>query len=162
MMRTNFIKTYQKQLVLSGLLYLAGIVLAGANSTQAQSQPSVKIPIPLSRPIIQQTTEISTADESAFNLVIPTPRPVVPNILASSFARIENPTIIADALKTGLDSLNNSDIKQAIAIRDGLAKGALDRQILSWAIATSGQYDVPYAEIINAANELPGWPQIPT
>ncbi|MQB43659.1 lytic transglycosylase domain-containing protein [Rhizobium sp. ICMP 5592] len=61
-------------------------------------------------------------------------------------------------LKSGLDALSNKNPMQALAIRNGMGQGTLDRHILSWAIATSGQAGVPSGEIATAARELVGWP----
>ncbi|KAA6491189.1 lytic transglycosylase domain-containing protein [Agrobacterium sp. SHOUNA12C] len=61
-------------------------------------------------------------------------------------------------LKTGLDALSNKNPMQALAIRNGMGQGTLDRHILTWAIATSGQTGVPSGEIAAAARELLGWP----
>jgi soluble lytic murein transglycosylase len=61
-------------------------------------------------------------------------------------------------LKSGLDALSSRNATQAIAIRNGLTQGSLDRHILTWAIAASGQRDVPSSEIASAQRELTGWP----
>lgn len=61
-------------------------------------------------------------------------------------------------LKAGLDALSNKNPMQALAIRNGMSQGTLDRHILTWAIATSGQPGVPSGEIAAAARELVGWP----
>ncbi|NTG40519.1 lytic transglycosylase domain-containing protein [Rhizobium rhizogenes] len=61
-------------------------------------------------------------------------------------------------LKTGLDALSNKNPMQALAIRNGMGQGTLDRHILTWAIATSGQTGLPSGEIAAAARELLGWP----
>lgn len=61
-------------------------------------------------------------------------------------------------LKAGLDALSNKNPMQALAVRNGMGQGTLDRHILTWAIATSGQAGVPSGEIAAAARELIGWP----
>ncbi|MGF9692816.1 transglycosylase SLT domain-containing protein [Rhizobium sp. 0TCS1.26] len=61
-------------------------------------------------------------------------------------------------LKTGLDALSDRDPATAIITRDGMARGSLDRHLLTWAIATSGQRGVPSREIAEAQQELRGWP----
>lgn len=65
---------------------------------------------------------------------------------------------VSGDLKAGLDALSNKNPMQAIAIRNGLGEGTLDRHILTWAIATSGQPGIPSGEIAAAARELVGWP----
>ncbi|WP_455272196.1 lytic transglycosylase domain-containing protein [Rhizobium herbae] len=62
------------------------------------------------------------------------------------------------ALKSGLDALSSKDAAKAILARNTMAEGTLDRHILSWAIAFSGQKDVPSYEIAAAQQELKGWP----
>ncbi|MDK1384847.1 lytic transglycosylase domain-containing protein [Sinorhizobium sp. 8-89] len=61
-------------------------------------------------------------------------------------------------LKTGLDALSNREPAKAIAVRDGMPSGKLERHILTWAIAVSGQKGVPSYEIAEAQRELQGWP----
>lgn len=61
-------------------------------------------------------------------------------------------------LKTGLDALSARDAGTAIATRDAMQTGTLDRHILTWAIATSGLNGVPSSEIASAQRELRGWP----
>ncbi|WP_432761357.1 transglycosylase SLT domain-containing protein [Rhizobium mayense] len=61
-------------------------------------------------------------------------------------------------LKAGLDALSNKNPMQALAIRNSMGQETLDRHILTWAIATSGQPGVPSGEIAAAARELAGWP----
>ena len=65
---------------------------------------------------------------------------------------------VSSALKTGLDALSNKQPAVAIAVRDAMDAGALDRHILTWAIAVSGQRGVPSFEIADAQRELQGWP----
>ncbi|PZO78484.1 MAG: lytic transglycosylase [Mesorhizobium amorphae] len=59
-------------------------------------------------------------------------------------------------LKAGLDALADGRIADALALRTGL--DALDRKVLSWAIATQGGARVPSGEIALAAQELANWP----
>jgi soluble lytic murein transglycosylase len=61
-------------------------------------------------------------------------------------------------LKSGLDALKQDDLANARAIRDSLPTGSLDRHILEWAIALSGNPSVPSRDIAAAAADLPGWP----
>ncbi|WP_183710545.1 MULTISPECIES: lytic transglycosylase domain-containing protein [unclassified Rhizobium] len=65
---------------------------------------------------------------------------------------------VSGDLKAGLDALSNKNPMQALAIRNGMGEGTLDRHILTWAIATSGQPGIPSGEIAAAARELVGWP----
>lgn len=61
-------------------------------------------------------------------------------------------------LKAGLDALSNRQADNALAIREGMRADTLDRHILTWAIAVSGQKDIPSLEIAKAQRELRGWP----
>lgn len=61
-------------------------------------------------------------------------------------------------LRAGLDALTRDDIAEALAIRDRLRGNALDRHILTWALAVSGAPGVPSSEIAAAQSELKGWP----
>ncbi|MBD9371620.1 lytic transglycosylase domain-containing protein [Rhizobium sp. ARZ01] len=73
------------------------------------------------------------------------------NPLASGSAQVST------SLKNGLDALSNKDAETALRVRDGMQDG-LDRHILTWAIAVSGQKGVPSYEIAAAQKELKGWP----
>lgn len=65
---------------------------------------------------------------------------------------------VSGDLKAGLDALSNKNPMQALAIRNSMDEGTLDRHILTWAIATSGQPGIPSGEIASAARELAVWP----
>ena len=65
-------------------------------------------------------------------------------------------------LREGLDALSNRDAAVAIAARNRLPSGSLDRHILTWALAVSGQRGVPSWEIAAAQRELKGWPGLKT
>ncbi len=79
-------------------------------------------------------------------------------LTTGSIPRASNLAPASTELKSGLDALSNKKPLQALAIRDGMARGTLDRHILTWAIATSGQAGIPSAEIAAASQELAGWP----
>ncbi|MBB5701318.1 soluble lytic murein transglycosylase [Ochrobactrum daejeonense] len=120
----------------------------------AQSSLSTDVPTPLARPFAPTATR-----QSPINLVTPTPRPATSDpVVTSAVSRLETPAVIGGTLKSGLDSLSSRDVANAIALRNGMPNGSLDRQILSWAIATSGLDAVPSAEIAAATTELRGWP----
>ncbi|MBZ5760221.1 MULTISPECIES: lytic transglycosylase domain-containing protein [Rhizobium] len=84
----------------------------------------------------------------------------IPNdpLTTGSIPRASNIAPASADLKAGLDALSNRKPLQAIAVRNGMARGTLDRHILTWAIATSGQTGIPSAEIASASQELAGWP----
>ncbi len=137
-------------------MLLAGCFIAAVQPmiSLAQSSRPEEVPTPLVRPFAPTTTH-----QSPMHLVIPKPRPAAPDpLVTSAISRMDNPTAIGGALKNGLDALTAKNIAGAIAFRNGLPRGSLDRQILTWAIATSGIDGVPSTEITAAAAELPGWP----
>ena len=61
-------------------------------------------------------------------------------------------------LKAGLDALYAGDLADARVYRDKLPEDALDRHILTWAIAMSGDPEVSSGEIAAAARMLASWP----
>ncbi|HET9534269.1 MAG TPA: lytic transglycosylase domain-containing protein [Mesorhizobium sp.] len=61
-------------------------------------------------------------------------------------------------LKIGLDALLANDPDGARAVRDSLPRASLDRQILTWAIASQAGSSVSQAEIAAAMETLAGWP----
>ncbi|MCB1458050.1 MAG: lytic transglycosylase domain-containing protein [Nitratireductor sp.] len=67
-------------------------------------------------------------------------------------------TPISGDLKSGLDALTGKDVAKALAIRAGLSESSLERKVLAWAIALSGQDGIPSAEIAAIASGLPDWP----
>jgi len=75
-----------------------------------------------------------------------------------SGAATKQATVIPGSLRSGLDALGKKDSKRALGIRAGLPAGSLDRKILAWAIALSGQPDVSSADIAKIARDLPDWP----
>ncbi|MCH4539669.1 lytic transglycosylase domain-containing protein [Ochrobactrum sp. A-1] len=120
----------------------------------AQSSLPTDVPTPLARPFAPTTTQ-----QSPMNLVTPKPRPSTPDpVVTSAVSRMENPAAIGGTLKSGLDALSSRDVASAIAFRNGMPRDSLDRQILTWAIATSGLDGVPSTEIAAAATDLRGWP----
>ena len=50
------------------------------------------------------------------------------------------------------------DTRRALGIRAGMKPGSLDRKILAWAIALSGQKEVSSGEIAGIASDLRDWP----
>ncbi|WP_062211896.1 lytic transglycosylase domain-containing protein [Aureimonas sp. AU12] len=81
--------------------------------------------------------------------------------IAAMGARVSNVSPVRGGLKDGLDATYR-DVPRALAIREGMTPGSLDRHILSWAIALRGTSDVPAAEIAHTAMELRDWPGMGT
>lgn len=97
------------------------------------------------------------------NAPLPEPRPYAPvsGVAAAASLPFAAGVLVKDdiaALKEGLDALFNGNAARARQIRDELPERALDRRILTWAIATSNVAGVPSAEIAEAAITLSNWP----
>lgn len=80
------------------------------------------------------------------------------DVITNAIPRAEPAQPASADLRAGLDALSNRDPISAITARDRLPAGSLDRHILTWAIAVSGQQGVPSWEIAGAQRELKGWP----
>lgn len=68
------------------------------------------------------------------------------------------PPAPSEAFQLGLQALSIRDSLSAIAQRDGLPSGSIERLALTWAIAASGQVAVPSSELIADRDLLRGWP----
>lgn len=79
-------------------------------------------------------------------------------VITSAIPRADSVPVVSPELREGLDALSNRDAAAAIAARNRLPSSSLDRHILTWAIAVSGQRGVPSWEIAKAQRELKGWP----
>jgi len=93
---------------------------------------------------------------------LPQPRPFAPLDRAAAAASIPFaagllPGEHLEALKEGLEAVENGDTAAAKQVRDALAPDSLDYRIISWAIGMSGDY-VGSAEIADIADMLAGWP----
>jgi len=119
------------------MLSLAASVSATGIVSAAQEYPSVG-PIPYARPG-------GLAAQPSFEVTGAISKPVA------------NPAS-STILKQGLDALSDGDATTALRARDRLPMNSLDHQILSWAIAVSGEDGVPSSEIAEAQQELRGWP----
>ncbi len=130
-------------------MVIAGAPLLHALRSAAESPP----PAPLAQPFAPDA-----ARSSPLTLTAPPARPSDP-ITTSAVGPIDNPAALAGgSLKSGLDALYTRNVAGALGVRDGMAQGSLDRQILTWAIAVSGVDGVGSAEILAAARDLSGWP----
>jgi len=114
------------------------------------------VPLPFARPDAPVSMPMPGA---ALPQNVPTPVMMPTPEITGSIPRLDRP-LASSALKTGLDALSGNNATAALAARDSLPDGSLDRRILTWAIASSGLKDVPYREIATAERELSGWPGI--
>ncbi len=121
-------------------LSVAAIIGAALSASSAlSSEPANKVPVPGNKPAISgRPSGVSTTD--------------VTGAIPATISPIQGD------LKLGLDALSNKDPAKALAVRNGMREGTLDRHILTWAIAVSGQRGIPSFEIADAQRELQGWP----
>jgi soluble lytic murein transglycosylase len=80
------------------------------------------------------------------------------DVITNAIPRMDDVQPVSAELRQGLDALSNRDAAAAIVARNRLPSDSLDRHILTWAIAVSGQRGVPSWEIATAQRELKGWP----
>ncbi|WP_455477414.1 lytic transglycosylase domain-containing protein [Bartonella sp. B41] len=120
------------------------------SSTYAQTTlQKEKLPIPSKRP-------------NFFTITREKPKKLLQEIrnTAHNHPTAINDTTSLNQLKYGLDALSNNNVVKTIIIRNAIKKNNLDRCILTWAIGISTQTNIPSSEILNAINELKGWPGI--
>ncbi len=122
-----------------GPLFLSLAAVIGAAMMASSAASEGRIPVPTSKPDI--SAKIGRLASGEITAAIPA-------------ATAPHRT----ALKAGLDALSDRQPEKAIAVRDGMRIGTLDRHILTWAIAVSGQRGVASLEIAEAQRELRGWP----
>jgi soluble lytic murein transglycosylase len=123
------------------ILSVCGLVAAAWGSAASQL-PGESAPVPAVKPL-GFVPETASFPEAITTGSIPRNGAIAP---------------VNSDLKAGLDALSAKDPQQALAIRNTMAAGTLDRHILTWAIATSGLRGVPSYEIASASDELAGWP----
>lgn len=128
--------------LMRGSIYLPAAAIIGAAllaASAGSAETLDRVPVPTRKPVL--------SDKAA---------PIATNETTNAIATVAGP--LSSDLKAGLDALSNKQPAAAIAVRDAMAEGTLDRHILTWAIAVSGQRGVPSFEIADAQRELQGWP----
>ena len=119
----------------------------------ASIQPANALDIEL---LIKQNAPIPTARPNTFTTGAIQAKPLKTAILTSGKKNTSKP--IKGSLREGLTALIKKNTARALGIRAGLAPGSLDRKILAWSIALSGQDGIYSGEISSIANDLPNWP----
>ncbi len=121
---------------------LCALLLAGASGLALRSSPveAENVAVPAIKPL-------------GFAADMPSK-----DIVTNAIPRADDMQPVNADLRAGLDALSNRDAAAAIIARDRLPADSLDRHILTWAIAVSGQRGVPSWEIAAAQRELKGWP----
>ncbi|OJF94439.1 lytic transglycosylase domain-containing protein [Pararhizobium antarcticum] len=133
--------------LLLGLTALVLPVLAAWALEPAKSRAKPDLRVAQSQSVApSQTTPTSNRVASA----------EVTGSIPSATAPMAGP--VTTRLRAGLDALSNRQAPLAIEIRNSMAADTLDRHILTWAIAVSGQKGIPSREIAGAQTELKGWP----
>ncbi|MEZ5790417.1 MAG: lytic transglycosylase domain-containing protein [Nitratireductor sp.] len=127
-----------------------------------------KVPVPQPRPrgavgevAFSPVTEALTDNAATGSITAITQQPdkvAEARPSQASIATTLKVTPVSGDLKSGLDALTSKDVAKALAIRAGLPANSLERKILAWAIALSGQSGIPSAEIAAIASGLPDWP----
>lgn len=128
-------------------------IVAGTSPLYAQTERPKNVPSPDSRP------ELSSSDSNnAINSILQQSGSELLDAITSAFtAKPDDPTK-ADPLTSGFDALSSNNIGQAISIRNQLPQTSLDRKILTWSIATSGNNSIPSSELRRALQDLKSWP----
>ncbi|MEZ5872488.1 MAG: lytic transglycosylase domain-containing protein [Nitratireductor sp.] len=126
-----------------------------------------KVPVPQPRPrgavgevAFSPVTEPATDNSATGSITAVTQQPdkLAQPSRQAQIATTLNVSPISGDLKSGLDALTSKDVARALAIRAGLPKNSIERKVLAWAIALSGQDGIPSSEIAAIATGLPGWP----
>ncbi len=141
-------------IVYCSLTMTAACVIAAATvPSYAQTLLPQDVPIPHFRPITNNNSA-----SAAMDLIAPQPRPALIDTIATAFAtRMSNP-IRTSPLASGLNALSAKNIDEAINIRNFIPENALDRKILTWAIATSGDSSIALQELSKDEKALASWP----
>lgn len=136
-------QTIIKTLILSGVAAFSFANIQPANALDIDLLIKQNAPIPTLRPDTVHTGSIQA-------------KPLKISLVTSG--KKNNVAPIKGTLKDGLKALGQNNIKRALGIRAGLTAGSLDRKILAWSIAVSGQDGILSGEISSIANDLPTWP----
>jgi soluble lytic murein transglycosylase len=138
------------------LILALGLGAAGMPSF-AGAQSDGIVPLPFTRPDAPARGPMGVPMPAQPSNPAPTQAAMPVPDITGSIPRVDRP-LASTALKSGLDALSNNNAAEALAVRNSLPAGSLDRRILTWAIASSGMRDVPYREIAAAERELADWP----
>jgi soluble lytic murein transglycosylase len=139
-----------KNLWRNALFFAGSVVTASFTPAVAEPMLSENVPTPYARPFAATPAR-------------PFPAVIKPDPLTTSgIVQPRRPDAARDSLKLGLDALygKEKDAAKAIALRNAMPRGSLDRHILTWAIGLSGAAGLSSADIAAATAELPGWPGI--
>lgn len=140
-----------KRLAQSSIAAIVALTTISSAPVSANFLPTVDVPIPAPRYASSAPTQSKTP------AVAP---PVAKEQITGAVIRASAVKPVSGSLQSGLDALDSKDHVRARGIRNGMRKGSLDRNILTFAIAQSGISGLPSGEIANAMQELKSWPGI--
>ncbi len=130
--------------VLAGAIFAAASLVA---PTVHASTPGQSVPLPTPRPLDGVPSLDAAVKEAPEKTVTLETTGAVPVIAP-----------VSGNLDQGLSALSDKDPQRAMGIAEGMASNSLERKILTWSIAISGQAGIPAAFIARTAAELPDWP----
>lgn len=128
---------------------LSSVATFGVSNTK----PSHALNIEL---LIEQNVPIPTARPDQITTGAIQAKPLKISLVQSGQKNQVTP--VKGSLKQGLEALRKGDINLALSIRAGLQVDSLDRKILAWSIALSGQDGLLSGEISSIAKDLQNWP----
>lgn len=136
-------KIFLSATLLSGVAAIGIAVTQPVNAIGIDLLLKEKIAVPSPRPDEIQTGAVKL-------------KPIKASLISSGTKN--SVSAVSGNLKDGLRALSKGNTRRALGIRAHLASGSLDRKILAWAIALSGQGGVFSGEISGIAKDLSKWP----
>jgi len=128
-------------LLLAGILLFSLFVPASAGQNLLPNEA----PIPLARPFAGASS-------------LPKGNPLLQdNFTTAAIPQIGKP-VVSSSLKAGLEALGRNEIGKAVAMRNKMARGSLERGILNWSLATSGAIGISSSDIKDMMAALKDWP----
>ncbi len=129
--------------------FLSGLAAIGFVATQPVNAIGIDL-------LLKEKIAIPSPRQNAVVTTTATLKPIKASLISSGTKN--SVSAIKGNLKDGLRALGKGDTRLALGIRANLAPGSLDRKILAWAIALSGQDGVLSGEISGIAKDLSKWP----
>lgn len=136
-----------RALLTAGIFSAASVLAAPALGQQFPKVPASKVPVPTPSP--------RGASEPVAFFAAPQTDPIVEVINRST--AVAQPAQ-SGALKDGLDALTGKNIGRTLSIISSMPTGSLERKVLLWATALSGQSGLSSAQLSAIPAQLPDWP----
>ncbi len=134
-------------LLTAGILSAASLSAAPVHGQQFPTVPASKVPVPTPSP---------RGDTEPTAFLAPQADDPIVEIIKRSTA-LARPAQ-SGALKDGLDALTGKDVGRTLSIASAMPDGSLERKVLLWAAALSGQPGLSAAQISGIAAQLSDWP----